>query len=65
MCEFGIILLIIGSFLLIFRDSLIKLQGPSINDDYPLEVRKTKFYVGSIGIIIIGVFAIIRGLFFE
>jgi hypothetical protein len=50
----GIISIVFGSITLIFRNSILKLQGTSGKGDMPFTERKKGIIIGSIGLIIIG-----------
>ncbi len=56
----GFLFMLGGTFLLIFSKSIIKVQGASKKDDFPIETRKKRLIFAGIGLLIGGILLILK-----
>lgn len=55
----GIFMIIIGSLTLIFRNIILKIQGPDRKGKFSLEERRKSLLMGGIGFIMFGIIFIL------
>lgn len=56
----GIFMILFGSLTLIFRNIILKIQGPDRKGKFSLEERRKSLLIGGIGFIIIGIVFILK-----
>jgi hypothetical protein len=59
---FVLILILVGILMLLAKNFIIKLQGPSQKKDYPLDVRNRQIIIGGVSFIITGIILFIHFL---
>ena len=58
----SLICFVVGSVVLLFHEQILKFQGESKKEDYPIETRRRTLILGGVGCILFGIISLLNWL---